>query len=90
MKQSEEYFLGEEGVILFDEIQHGKLNIINAPCGSGKTTFVEERLWTQAYWGDLLYLIDTNTVSASRGKPTNGEFIARMVNVVKANVQRAA
>ena len=34
MKQSEEYFLGEEGVILFDEIQHGKLNIINAPCGS--------------------------------------------------------
>lgn len=31
-----------------------------------------------------------NTISASRGKPTNGEFIARMANVVKVNIQRAA
>lgn len=31
-----------------------------------------------------------NTVSASRGKPTNGEFIARMANVVKAKVRCAA
>ena len=39
---------------------------------------------------DLLEKYFGNTVSASRGKPTNGEFIARMANVVKANVQRAA
>ena len=31
-----------------------------------------------------------NTISASRGKPTNGEFIARMANVVKQNLREAA
>lgn len=31
-----------------------------------------------------------NTISASRGKPTNGEFIARMANVVRANMRNAA
>ena len=31
-----------------------------------------------------------NTISASRGKPTNGEFIARLANVVKGNLQLAA
>ena len=39
---------------------------------------------------DILEKYFGNTVSASRGKPTNGEFIARLANVVKANVQRAA
>lgn len=39
---------------------------------------------------DILEKYFGNTVSASRGKPTNGEFIARMANVVKANVQRVA
>jgi len=39
---------------------------------------------------DILEKYFGNTVSASRGKPTNGEFIARMANVVKTNVQRAA
>ena len=39
---------------------------------------------------DILEKYFGNTVSASRGKPTNGEFIARMANVVKANVSRAA
>jgi two-component system response regulator (stage 0 sporulation protein A) len=39
---------------------------------------------------DILEKYFGNTISASRGKPTNGEFIARMANVVKANVQRAA
>ena len=39
---------------------------------------------------DVLDRYFGNTVSASRGKPTNGEFIARMANVVKASVQRAA
>lgn len=31
-----------------------------------------------------------NTVSASRGKPTNGEFIARMSNVIKLKIREAA
>lgn len=31
-----------------------------------------------------------NTISASRGKPTNGEFIARMANVIKGKLQQAA
>lgn len=39
---------------------------------------------------DVLNKYFGNTVSASRGKPTNGEFIARMANVVKATVHRAA
>jgi len=29
-----------------------------------------------------------NTISASRGKPTNGEFIARLSNVVKARMKQ--
>ena len=79
MKQSEEYYLGEEGVVLFDEIQYGKLNIINALCGSGKTTFVEQRLWTQAYWGGPGHLINTRNVLEAfkiRGeeKEFNGEI----------------
>ena len=39
---------------------------------------------------DILEKYFGNTVSASRGKPTNGEFIARVANVVKGNVSRAA
>ena len=39
---------------------------------------------------DILEKYFGNTVSASRGKPTNGEFIARMANVVKTGVQKAA
>lgn len=79
MKQTEESFLSEEGIINLNEIQYGKLNIIDAPCGSGKTTFVEEKLWKEAYWGDLLYLVDTkNALEAFkiRGelKEFNGEF----------------
>lgn len=30
-----------------------------------------------------------NTISASRGKPTNGEFIARMANVIKLRMREA-
>ena len=55
----EESFLSKEGIINLDEIQHGKMNIIEAPCGSSKTTFVEDKLYTEAFWGDLLYLFDT-------------------------------
>ena len=39
---------------------------------------------------DILDKYFGNTVSASRGKPTNGEFIARMSNVVKSKMRTAA
>lgn len=39
---------------------------------------------------DILEKYFGNTVSASRGKPTNGEFIARLANVVKAKMRSAA
>lgn len=60
------------------DIQYGKLNVIDAPCGCGKTTFVEKKLWKESWWGDLLYLIDSrNGLEAFklRGEPQefNGE-----------------
>ena len=39
---------------------------------------------------DILEKYFGNTVSASRGKPTNGEFIARMANVVMLRMREAA
>lgn len=39
---------------------------------------------------DVLEKYFGNTISANRGKPTNGEFIARMANVVKANMRKVA
>ena len=39
---------------------------------------------------DVLDKYFGNTVSASRGKPTNGEFIARLANVVKQRLRDAA
>ena len=39
---------------------------------------------------DILEKYFGNTISASRGKPTNGEFIARMANVVRGNLHLAA
>ena len=39
---------------------------------------------------DILEKYFGNTISASRGKPTNGEFIARIANVVKQNLREAA
>ena len=39
---------------------------------------------------DVLDKYFGNTISASRGKPTNGEFIARMANVIRGNLQIAA
>lgn len=38
---------------------------------------------------DVLDKYFGNTISASRGKPTNGEFIARMANVVKQRMREA-
>lgn len=43
------------------DIQDGKLNVINAPCGCGKTTFVEKKLYKEAWWGNLLLLIDSKS-----------------------------
>lgn len=76
---NERKYLGEDGVVNVNDIQYGKLNIIDAPCGCGKTTFVEEKLWTESWCGDLLYLIDTtNGLDAfkHRGelKEFNGEY----------------
>ena len=39
---------------------------------------------------DVLNRYFGNTVSPDRGKPTNGEFIARIANVVKRRVKTAA
>ena len=75
MKQTEESFLSEEGIVNLKEIQYGKLNIIDAPCGCGKTTFVEKKLWQEAWWGDLLYLIDTrNALEAFKVRGEVKEF----------------
>lgn len=39
---------------------------------------------------DVLDKYFGNTISASRGKPTNGEFIARMANVVKQRMREVS
>lgn len=39
---------------------------------------------------DVLDRYFGNTISASKGKPTNGEFIARLSNVVKQSLRDAA
>ena len=58
-EEKEEKWLSDKGVVNLKDIQAGKLNIIDSPCGCGKTTFVEKKLWREAFWGDLLYLIDS-------------------------------
>lgn len=39
---------------------------------------------------DVLMRYFGNTVSAEKGKPTNGEFVARLANVVKLRMKEAA
>ena len=48
-----------------------------------------EVTWTRGDW-EVLGRYFGNTVSADRGKPTNGEFIARIANVVKQRMKEAA
>ena len=48
-----------------------------------------EVTWARGDW-DILNRYFGNTVSAEKGKPTNGEFIARMSNVVKQRLREAA
>ena len=39
---------------------------------------------------DVIQKYFGNTISASKGKPTNGEFIARLANVIKDRIRYAA
>lgn len=48
-----------------------------------------EVTWTRGDMEVLNYYFG-NTVSADKGKPTNGEFIARLANVVKQKMKEAA
>lgn len=48
-----------------------------------------EVTWARGDW-DVLNRYFGNTISAEKGKPTNGEFIARMSNVVKQRLREAA
>lgn len=48
-----------------------------------------EVTWTRGDW-DVLGRYFGNTVSPNRGKPTNGEFVARLANVVKQRMREAA
>ena len=45
--------------------------------------------WARGDW-DTLNRYFGNTVSPDKAKPTNGEFIARMSNVVKQRLREAA
>ena len=48
-----------------------------------------EVTWARGDW-EVLNRYFGNTVSAEKGKPTNGEFIARMANVVNQRLREAA
>jgi len=48
-----------------------------------------EVTWARGDW-EVLNRYFGNTISAEKGKPTNGEFIARMANVVKQRLREAA
>ena len=48
-----------------------------------------EVTWARGNW-EVLNRYFGNTISADKGKPTNGEFIARLANVVKQRLREAA
>lgn len=48
-----------------------------------------EVTWTRGDW-EVLSRYFGNTVSPDKGKPTNGEFIARIANTVKQRIKEAA
>ena len=48
-----------------------------------------EVTWARGDWDTLTYYFG-NTISPEKGKPTNGEFIARLSNVVKQRMKGAA
>lgn len=51
--------------------------------------YLIEVTWTRADM-DILCGYFGNTVSPDRGKPTNGEFIAQIANVVRQRMREAA
>ena len=48
-----------------------------------------EVTWTRGDM-DVLMRCFGNTVSPEKGKPTNGEFVARLTNIVKLRMKEAA
>lgn len=48
-----------------------------------------EVTWARGDW-EVLNLYFGNTVSADKGKPTNGEFVARLANVVRQRMRESA
>ena len=48
-----------------------------------------EVTWARGDW-EVLNRYFGNTINAEKGKPTNGEFIARMANIVKQRLREAA
>lgn len=48
-----------------------------------------EVTWTRGDW-DVLQRYFGNTICAHKAKPTNGEFIARLTNVVRQRIREAA
>lgn len=48
-----------------------------------------ELTWTRGEWEVLNHYFG-NTVSEKKGKPTNGEFLARMANIVSMRIREAA
>ena len=48
-----------------------------------------EATWTRGDM-DVLMRYFGNTVSPEKGKPTNGEFVARITNIVKLRMKEAA
>ena len=74
MENEDLKWLGDDGIILWEDIIPGKLNIIDAPCGCGKTTFVEKKLpWL--WITEVLYLVDTaNGLEAFKKRGTLKEY----------------
>ena len=61
-----------QDVINIDDLKTGKINIIEAPCGSGKTTFAIRKLQEHFRRCTTLYLTDTVYETASKkGNNTN-------------------
>ena len=48
-----------------------------------------EVTWARGDW-DTLNRYFGNTISAEKGKPTNGEFVARITNIIKLRMKEAA
>ncbi|MBQ6999703.1 MAG: sporulation initiation factor Spo0A C-terminal domain-containing protein [Oscillospiraceae bacterium] len=48
-----------------------------------------EVTWARGDW-DVLEHYFGNTISPDRGKPTNGEFIARLTNIIRQKLKKAA